>query len=165
MFSRKFNYDIWRTVTTAWMSHLTQMKKERTKSAGEHTPTAQSATQKASVINHNHAAAQRRLCVFTQTHTYTFKRMGLCDINRISSSSLNSAVALFHTHVNRNPIHHVGQARTHAHAHYSWRKTKTDFSLLILFFTWPSSQAKTEIYRLNYVVKDCKNHTKVYSTV
>lgn len=43
--------------------------------------------------------------------------MGLCDINRISNSSLNSTEALFHEHVNRNFIHQVGQVHTHAHAH------------------------------------------------
>lgn len=91
------------------------------------------ATQKECVISHSHAdAEQGPLLVFTQTHTRS-KEWALSDINRISSSGLNSAVALFHMKLNRSPIHQVGLAHTHT-THNLSVETKAFLHVCNVFF-------------------------------
>lgn len=102
------------------------------------------------------------MCINSQTHTYTVERMGLCDINRISSSSLNCAVALFHRHVNRNPIHQVGQTRTRTlrtcTPFICGDKDRFQFPHLILYMTQQPGRERNL-----WTGRDYKNHTANYS--
>lgn len=88
--------------------------------------------------------------------------MGQCDINRISSSSLNSGVALFHTHVNRNLIHQVGQVHTHSNTHMHTIHWRRQWQILVCSSYWPRSQEKN-LQTLLYVEKlHCTLNTSLF---
>lgn len=138
------NNDIYRTVT---------------KKAGKHTHTEHCKLDKrnlwltATMQQHYNG---RYVC---HKHTHRVKRMGLCDINRISNSSLNSTVALFHEYVNSNLIYQDLSAHTHTHTHLiCGDKDRFQSPHLILYMTQQPSKERNWWTQLFW--KECKNQTQ-----